>query len=118
MNTSVKDGIFCQLHCRRQPDELNRLVPWLSRELLVLLNYNESYIAFVLDVIMDALTRYDIRSPELRNILRPYFHMHTEHFVHELLNFARTNFDLVGYDQSVTYLPRGPYLTNAARDRM
>lgn len=59
---------------------------------------------------MDALTQYDIRSLEFRNIVRPFFTIHTEHFAHELLNFAQTNFDLVGYDQSVTYLPRGLYL--------
>lgn len=56
---------------------------------------------------MEALTRYDIRSPEFRNVVRPFFVIHADHFTHELLNFAQTNFDLVGYDQSVTYLPRG-----------
>lgn len=59
---------------------------------------------------MNALTRFDIRSPEFRNIVQPFFDTHTDHFAHELLNFAQTNFDLVGYDQSVTYLPRGLYL--------
>lgn len=59
---------------------------------------------------MNALTRFDIRSTEFRNIVQPFLAAHTDHFTHELLNFAQTNFDLVGYDQSVTYLPRGLYL--------
>ncbi|XP_077263165.1 E3 ubiquitin-protein ligase Topors [Temnothorax americanus] len=92
---------------RRQPQELDRLIPWLNRELQVLLDNEPTHVAYVLSIIMDALTQYDIRSPEFRNIVRPFFTVHTDHFAHELLNFAQTNFDLVGYDQSVTYLPRG-----------
>lgn len=92
---------------RREPRELNRLIPWLNRELQVLLNNNASHVAYVLRVILDALSQYDIRSPEFRDLVRPHFSTFTDHFVHELLNYARTNFDLVGYDQSVTYLPQG-----------
>ncbi|KYM94807.1 hypothetical protein ALC62_14402 [Cyphomyrmex costatus] len=92
---------------RRQPQELDRLIPWLNRELQVLLNNEPTHVAYVLSVIMETLTQHDIRSPEFRNIVRPFFAIHTDHFAHELLNFAQTNFDLVGYDQSVTYLPRG-----------
>ncbi|XP_012228103.1 E3 ubiquitin-protein ligase Topors [Linepithema humile] len=92
---------------RRHPQELDRLVPWLNRELQVLLNNEPSHCAYVLSVIMDALTQFDIRSGQFRDTVRPFFTIHTNHFAHELLNFAQTNFDLVGYDQSVTYLPRG-----------
>ncbi|EZA52465.1 hypothetical protein DMN91_012177 [Ooceraea biroi] len=93
---------------RRQPQELNRLIPWLNRELQVLLLNNEpSHVAYLLNIIIDALGQYDIRSLEFRNIVRPFFTIHTDHFAHELLNFAQTNFDLIGYDQSVTYMTRG-----------
>ncbi|XP_015585416.1 E3 ubiquitin-protein ligase Topors [Cephus cinctus] len=90
---------------RRQPADLLRLMPWINRELQVLLNHSEHHIAYVMQIIMDALSRYDIRSPEFRDIIRPYFNLYTEHFVHELLNYARTNYDVVGYDQYVTYIP-------------
>ncbi|XP_051164766.1 E3 ubiquitin-protein ligase Topors-like isoform X2 [Leptopilina boulardi] len=90
---------------RRHPAEINRLIPWLNRELQVLLNNNSPHVAYVLRIITDALTRYYIRSIEFRNLIRPYFGIHTEHFTHELANFARTSFDMVGYDQSVIYLP-------------
>ncbi|XP_076624214.1 uncharacterized protein LOC143343314 [Colletes latitarsis] len=92
---------------RREPRELNRLIPWLNRELQVLLTNNASYVAYVLRIILDALSQYDIRSPEFRDLVRPHFGTFTDHFVHELLIYARTNFDLVGYDQSVVYLPQG-----------
>ena len=92
---------------RRDPRELNRLIPWLNRELQVLLNNHASHVAYVLRLILDALTQYDIRSPEFRDLVRPHFGGFTDHFVHELLNYAQSSFDLVGYDQSVTYLPQG-----------
>lgn len=100
---------------RRQPGELDRLIPWLNREVQVLLsrvgsNSASSHVAYVISKIMDALRQYDIRSPEFRSVVWPFFNVHTEHFVHELLNFARTNFDIIGYDQAVTYLPHGLYL--------
>ncbi|XP_076763577.1 E3 ubiquitin-protein ligase Topors [Xylocopa sonorina] len=92
---------------RREPRELNRLIPWLNRELQVLLSNNASHVAYVLRAISNALVQYDIRSLQFRDIVRPHFGTFTDHFVHELLNYARTNFDLVGYDQYVTYLPQG-----------
>ncbi|KAJ8688484.1 hypothetical protein QAD02_024279 [Eretmocerus hayati] len=90
---------------RNTPTEVNRLIPWLNRELQVLLNNNRAHIAYVLTVITETLTAYDIRSPEFKNIVRPYFGIHTDHFVHEFSTFARSNFDLHGYDQAVSYIP-------------
>ncbi|XP_017884873.1 E3 ubiquitin-protein ligase Topors [Ceratina calcarata] len=92
---------------RREPEELSRLIPWLNRELQVLLNNNSAYVAYALTVILEYLVQYDIRSQEFRDLLRPHLGEFTDHFVYELLNFARSNFDLVGYDQSVTYVPQG-----------
>jgi E3 ubiquitin-protein ligase Topors len=89
---------------RRHPAEVHRLVPWLNRELQVLLN-NRPHIAYVMSVITETVTQYDIHSAEFRNVVRPFFGIHTDHFVHELSNYARTNFDLVGYDQAVNYIP-------------
>ncbi|XP_046753836.1 E3 ubiquitin-protein ligase Topors-like [Diprion similis] len=89
---------------RRNPNQLNRLIPWLNRELQVLLNNNAPQISYVMRVIMESITRYDLRSSDFRDTVRPYFAMHTEHFVHELLNYAQTSFDVIGYDQYVTYV--------------
>ncbi|CAL7933354.1 unnamed protein product [Xylocopa violacea] len=92
---------------RREPMELNRLIPWLNRELQVLVGNDASHVAYVLRVISNALVQYDIRSLEFRDIVRSHFGTFTDHFIHELLNYARSNFDIIGYDQSVTYLPQG-----------
>lgn len=99
--------------CRRNPADIDRLIPWLNRELQVLLNNNQPHIAYVLNVITDALVQHDISSHDFRRIVNPYFGIHTEHFAHEFQNFARSNFDLVGYDAAVNYHPRrGLYLIN------
>ncbi|XP_014472619.1 PREDICTED: E3 ubiquitin-protein ligase Topors-like isoform X2 [Dinoponera quadriceps] len=91
---------------RRHPRELERLVPWLTRELQVLLDFS-TLVTCVLNIIKNVLTQCDIRSSEFHSVMRPHFNIHTDHFIHELLNFAQSNFDVIGYDQTVAYLPCG-----------
>ncbi|XP_011313102.1 E3 ubiquitin-protein ligase Topors [Fopius arisanus] len=92
---------------RTNPYELNRLIPWINRDLQILLNGNEPHIAYVLRTIMDSLTRHDLRSAELRDVLRPHFGIHTDHFLHELMNYARTGFEIAAYDNYITYPTHG-----------
>lgn len=44
-------------------------------------------------------------SRAFRQHIQPYFNRHTSHFLHELINFARSPFDIVGYDRNVQYRP-------------
>ena len=46
---------------------------------------------------------YTIGSQELSNHLLPYLGTNTDHFQHELLNFARSPYDITGYDRHVVY---------------
>lgn len=69
----------------------------------MLLNNNRPHISYVMRIITDVLTQYDIASEQFGNLVRPYFGIHTAHLVHEFSNYANSNFDLVGYDQAVTY---------------
>ncbi|XP_034936241.1 LOW QUALITY PROTEIN: E3 ubiquitin-protein ligase Topors-like [Chelonus insularis] len=89
---------------RRFPQEIDRLVPWINRDLQTLFNENHTQIAYVLEVITSSLTRYDMRSPEFRNVLRPYFGINTDHFIHELMNYARTDLNITAYDDLITFL--------------
>lgn len=52
---------------------------------------------------MDILITHDITSVEFRRVMEPYFREHTVHFVHEFYNFARSPYDLYGYDNNVQY---------------
>lgn len=61
-------------------------------------------------MIMQTVSRYNIRDLFIVNLLRPYIGNYTTHFIHELYNYARSPYDLIGYDRNVQYSMR-PYIT-------
>ena len=81
------------------------MVPWLNRELNAILGITgqHSRQAHLLTQIMDWITLYSIGSPDLSERLLPHLGTNTEHFLHELLQFARSPYDLTGYDRNVRY---------------
>lgn len=79
-------------------------MPWVQREVLALLD-SDSRASYCTEIIQDLLTRYSIYSREFREQVTPYFQRRTEHFIHEFLNFARSPFDMIGYDRIVQYAP-------------
>lgn len=52
---------------------------------------------------MDLLSMHDITSTEFRREVEPYFREYTVHFIHEFYNFARSPYDIYGYDNNVQY---------------
>jgi hypothetical protein len=42
----------------------------------------------------------------MRDLLLPYLGTRTEHFQHEFYNFARSPYDLVGFDRNAAYEAR------------
>lgn len=91
---------------RLNPAQVHRLVPWLNRELNVLLNENTAHVNYVLNVILDLITRQEIRSPHFHDTLQPYFGERTHHFIHEFHSFATSPFDMIGFDRNAEYVPR------------
>ncbi|KAG8037766.1 hypothetical protein G9C98_005977 [Cotesia typhae] len=87
----------------RYPQEINRLIPWINRDLQTIFNPEQTPIAYVLDRITSLLQRYDMRSPEFRNEIRPLLQLETDHFIHELMNYASTDLTMAAYDDTVTY---------------
>jgi E3 ubiquitin-protein ligase Topors len=49
---------------------------------------------------------YDIQSREIHDYFVRYLHSRTEHFIHEMYNFAISPYDIVGYDRNVDYSAR------------
>uniref|UniRef100_A0A6V7LKF5 E3 ubiquitin-protein ligase Topors n=1 Tax=Bracon brevicornis TaxID=1563983 RepID=A0A6V7LKF5_9HYME len=88
---------------RQNPEEVDRLIPFINRDMNVLFSNNPHRQAYILRVVIDALTVYDLRSPEIRDLLRPYFGINTDHFLHELYTYARTGLEIPAYDSSVVY---------------
>ena len=76
---------------RNNEAQTHRLVPWLNRELNAILGITgqHSRLAHLLSQILDWITLYNIGSPDLSERLLPHLGTNTEHFQHELLQFAR-----------------------------
>lgn len=93
---------------RNNEASTHRLVPWLNREMNVLLLSAMHQAPFVIQLILDALQRHDIRGPEFMELLQPYLGLRTEHFQHEFYHFARSVYDMVGFDRHSNYALRQP----------
>ena len=88
---------------RRNPACTHRLVPWLNRELNVLLGNHEDHVVFVLELIMDLIKRYNIVEEAFTTHLESFLGRRTSHFIHEFLNFAQSPYDMCGYDAHAVY---------------
>jgi E3 ubiquitin-protein ligase Topors len=87
------------------PAQIHRLMPWLNRELVALLRNNAYQINPIMSDIQEILMRHDITSEEFRQYFRRYCRNSTNHFIHEFLNYARSPYDMIGYDRNVRYTP-------------
>ncbi|XP_072232561.1 uncharacterized protein [Leuresthes tenuis] len=91
---------------RRNPAHLNRLRPWLRRELTVLYGAHGSLVDIVQRIIMARLARHGLEeTPTIEEELRPFLLARTEHFLHELVSFARSPLSLDSYDLQAVYEP-------------
>ncbi|XP_023202354.1 E3 ubiquitin-protein ligase Topors-like isoform X2 [Xiphophorus maculatus] len=91
---------------RQGTGHLNRLTSWLRRELAVLLGPH----APLSDVVLRTVTARVLRSgledaAAIEEDLRPFLLARTEHFVHELVSFARSSLSMENYDQLAVYEP-------------
>lgn len=89
-------------------------MPWLHRELLCLGGDQPQThpISYLVQRIENLIQTYDMTSFDFQSRIRALVPNHTDHFIHELINYARSPYDLIGYDRYVTYLPRFESDTN------
>lgn len=91
---------------RQQPTLLSRLRPWLRRELTVLYGAHVSLVDIVQRIIMARLSRHGLEdTPTIEEELRPFLLARTDHFLHELVSFARSPLCLESYDMQAVYEP-------------
>ncbi|KAM9826921.1 E3 ubiquitin-protein ligase Topors-like [Neosynchiropus ocellatus] len=91
---------------RSNPVALHRLRPWLRRELTVLYGAHSSLVDIVQRFIMSCLVRHGLQDIRiLEDEMRPFLLARTNHFLHELVCFARSPLSLDLYDQQAVYEP-------------
>ncbi|XP_054738053.1 E3 ubiquitin-protein ligase Topors [Anastrepha obliqua] len=93
---------------RDNPAQVHRLMPWINRDIVCLLRNTEHDVSTLLERINESLLQTNILSPAFRRRLQPFLGAKTSHFIHELNNFARSPYDMIGYDRAVHYLPQAP----------
>ena len=49
------------------------------------------------------LHRIDLESAEFGSHLEPFLHEKTQHFMYELVSFAKSPYDMIAYDNKVKY---------------
>ncbi|XP_065367425.1 E3 ubiquitin-protein ligase Topors isoform X2 [Calliphora vicina] len=91
---------------RDNPSQIHRLMPWINRDIVCLLRLTQHDVTTVLESINSSLTLMNILSPAFRRRLQPFLGTKTAHFIHELNNFARSPYDMIGYDRAVQYSPQ------------
>ncbi|KAG0325988.1 hypothetical protein BG000_001573 [Podila horticola] len=98
------------------PQRIERVVPWIRRELQAILTLSlpassassrsdpnpsgelMTGLELIREYITAVLKRYDLQTDQAQDLLRDFLHEHTEHFVHELMAFARSPFSIEAYD--------------------
>ncbi|KAH8270898.1 hypothetical protein KR018_011719, partial [Drosophila ironensis] len=91
---------------RNNPAQMHRLMPWIHRDIVCLLRNAAHSVNTVMHLINSILPMTNILGPTFRRRLTPYLGDRTSHFIHELFNFARSPFDMIGYDHVVQYSSR------------
>ncbi|KAL0970556.1 hypothetical protein UPYG_G00243710 [Umbra pygmaea] len=93
---------------QRNPAALQRLHPWLQRELTVLYGAHGSLVNIVQRIITSRITHHDMAGGgvAIQDELRPFLLARTDHFLHELICFARSPLSMDTYDQLAVYDPQ------------
>ncbi|XP_017033187.1 autotransporter adhesin BpaC [Drosophila kikkawai] len=86
------------------PYEVHRVMNWVNRDVSVLLR-GKSEVFAVFELIMDMLPLMSMRSDQFKEALTKHLGPKTTHFVHELINFARSPYEsMIAYECNVQYL--------------
>ncbi|XP_023160345.2 E3 ubiquitin-protein ligase Topors, partial [Drosophila hydei] len=91
---------------RDNPAQIHRLMPWINRDIVCLLRNLPQNVSEVMQLMHDILPMINITTRTFRRRLSPFLGDRTNHFIHELFNFARSPYDMVGYDRVVQYSAR------------
>ncbi|XP_050543203.1 E3 ubiquitin-protein ligase Topors-like [Daktulosphaira vitifoliae] len=100
---------------RDNPAQMYRLVGFIVRDISAireiersegLRSDNPNDEDYITNIIMQTIINYEIRESFTTAVLRPFLGEYTDHFCHELHNYATSPNDMIGYDRNVRYNSR------------
>ncbi|XP_054545609.1 E3 ubiquitin-protein ligase Topors-like [Talpa occidentalis] len=94
---------FSANYFKRNPGCLQRLVPWLKRELTAVYGDYGYTVKSILATILHHMTEYDLDSESFIHLLEPYLQQYTHHFLHEFINFVHSPYNMDTYDKRAIY---------------
>ncbi|XP_051012241.1 E3 ubiquitin-protein ligase Topors-like [Acomys russatus] len=94
---------FSASYFERNPSSLNRLIPWLKRELTAVYGDYGYTVKNILAAILHHMTKFNLDSESFIRLLEPYLLQHTHHFLHEFISFVHSSNNMETYDRSATY---------------
>ncbi|KAF3855490.1 hypothetical protein F7725_016213, partial [Dissostichus mawsoni] len=103
---SPASPLSCCCAFRLSPAPLERLRPWLRRELTVLYGVHTSLVDIVQRIVTARLQRHGLEDQNtIEEELRPFLLARTNHFLHEMVSFASSPLALESYDLEAVYEP-------------
>ncbi|KAG8508570.1 E3 ubiquitin-protein ligase Topors [Galemys pyrenaicus] len=94
---------FSANYFKRNPGCLQRLVPWLKRELTAVYGDYDYTVKNILAAILHHMTEYDLDSESFIHLLEPYLQQYTHHFLHEFISFVHSPYNMDTYDKRAIY---------------
>ena len=88
---------------RNNPAQTHHLVPWLGRELSALIQFEANLIPRIIDLIIEIVQLFDIKSKEFHEQMVRYTGEKTQHFQHEFYSFACSTYGILEYDLRARY---------------
>ncbi|KAJ4945804.1 hypothetical protein JOQ06_023482 [Pogonophryne albipinna] len=103
---------------RLSPAPLERLRPWLRRELTVLYGVHTSLVDVEQRIVTARLQRHGLEDQNtIEEELRPFLLARTNHFLHEMVSFASSPLALESYDLEAVYEPPDDAIVQLNDDR-
>ena len=81
------------------------MIPWLTRALYAVLR-GPGLSRSALKRVLNLLQTHDIHSRQFWLGVESYLRNHCDHFIHEFYNFARSPYDMIGFDENAVYSGR------------
>ncbi|XP_050541731.1 E3 ubiquitin-protein ligase Topors-like isoform X1 [Daktulosphaira vitifoliae] len=100
---------------RDNPAQMYRLVGFIVRDISAireiersegLRSDNPNDEDYITNIIMQTIINYEIRESFTTAVLKPFLGEYTDHFCHELHNYATSPYDMIDYDRNVRYNSR------------